>query len=384
MRPVALLVLLPLVGLALAGCVNLPKDDPVQSASAQLEPPTSAPSANTPQGTAAPKLLAPLSVKVALTGPTWLASGAIVPVTASVTGGTASSFVWATGPMPGSVPVKNETLDTKDIQPGAAKSLKFQTAGVYQVHCHPHPFMTSNVTVIDGYTGPSKVTVKVVDGAKPGEYGFVPDRIVVGVGTEVVYENAGQLVHTATVKGQDPPLRLARLAAQSGGVTVEGEGWMRLYAFAKDASGRAGAGEFHVYVTKELPQNLDESFSGSFPLAPPAAAGLPVQPVEPQKKSVKLELAGLAFLNVTATDATGQGGVVARLVSSSNPDALKTDAGSAAEASGALEAGTYELVVEPAGGANVEFTVTLQVVYDLVPPPFVPMTGGGADPHAGH
>lgn len=386
MRAPALLVVTLLAFGALAGCVAGLKD--IGAAST-----TSAPTAegvnkaSIPGGGASAAVtsadlprLPPLPAVVRLPGPQWVAAGTGVPAAATASG--ASSFVWATGPAPEAAPTKMAGLNTSLILPGASKSLTFAAAGVYGMHCHPHPYMRHNVTVIDGYQGPSKVTVTIVDGDAQSDSRFVPENIVVGVGTEVLYKNAGALPHTSTQATQEPALKLAPLKTASGDVAVAGEGWMRIFVAASDTAGRVGFASAPIYVTSELPAPLEETASGTF------AASVPSQVPggsEPQKKAVSLRLDGTAFLNVTATDAAGLASVKASLVRvGTGAVAVETEPGATGAAAGKADAGDYEIIIEPAGGVNVEYTVMLTVLYDLVPPPLVAAAPAANDPHSGH
>lgn len=388
MRAAVLFVVAVFAFGALAGCVGGSKEDgaPTSTNAASSESVSKASTSGGATSTSAAATsaslprLPPLPVTLSLSGPQWVAAGTSVPVTATASG--ASSFVWATGAAPEAAPAKVAGLNTTLIQPGASKSLKFAAAGVYGMHCHPHPFMRHNVTVIDGYQGPSKVTVKIVDGDAQSDSRFVPENIVVGVGTEVVYENVGALPHTSTQATQEPALKLAPLKSASGEIPVSGDGWMRVFVAASDSAGRVGFASAPIYVTKERPSTLDESVSGTFSAALPSQVPAGAEPV---KKAVTLALGGTAFLNVTATDAAGLASVKASLVRVGTAAvAVETEPGATGAASGKADAGDYEIVVEPAGGVNVEYTVTLTVVYDLVPPPLVPPAPAAEDPHAGH
>lgn len=333
---------------------------------------------------AVPARLAPLAVNVSMTGPSWVASGTDVQLAAVATG--ATKFVWATGPLPISSPAKVANLDTKVFDPGASKSLKFASAGVYALHCHPHPFMKHNVTVVDGYQSPARVTVLITDGATPGEYRFSPENLVIGVGTEIVYENVGKLPHSATQEGQEPALKLAKLTASAGTVAVEGEGWQRIVAIASDGSGRLGVGEARVYVTPELPTGTSVDVTGSF-TTPLYLPELETNPQPAQMTSMKVDHPGAFTLNITATD--GNAGLakvsvrVVRVATDEEVGAL--DATAAGTLAFTIERGEYEIYVEPSEGFNVEYVGTATVVYDLTPPPPMPPGSEAAeDPHAGH
>lgn len=320
---------------------------------------------------AVPARLAPLAVSASMTGPQWVASGTDVQVSAVAAG--ATKFVWATGPLPLTSPATAANLDTKVFEPGLSKSLKFASAGVYAMQCRPHSFMKHNVTVIDGYQSPARVTVLITDGATEGEYRFSPENLVIGVGTEVVYENVGRLPHSATQTGQEPTLKLAKLSASSGPLAVEGEGWLRIVAIASDSNGRLGVGETRVFVTEELPTSTSVDLTGSFatPLYRPDLQANP----EPAKMTpMSVDLPGDFVLNITATD--GNAGLakvnvrVVRVATDEEVGAL--DATAAGTLAFKIERGEYEIYVEPAEGFDVDYVGVATVVYDLTPPPPMP------------
>ena len=389
MRAFALAGLSFLLLAALSGCVNGADEtsgatsqtdapgDPVQTASDWSATPSSSARAVAPR-------LAPLGVNVSLTGPQWVASGSEVPVAAIVTG--ATKFVWATGPLPLTSPAKVADLDTKVFDPGASKSLKFTSAGVYAMHCHPHPFMKHNVTVIDGYQSAARVTVLITDGATNGEYRFSPENIVVGVGTEVVYENVGKLPHSATQEGQEPALKLAKLSASTGTVALEGEGWQRIVAIASDSGGRVGVGEARVYLTKELPTSASVDVAGSF-TTPLYLPDVEANPEPARMTSMKVDHPGEFTLNITATDDNaGLAKVSVRVVRVATDEEVGAlDATAAGTLAFTIERGEYEIDVEPSEGFNVDYEGVATVVYDLTPPPPMPPGSAAAeDPHAGH
>lgn len=90
------------------------------------------------------------------------------------------------------------SLDTGEMAPGAEAALRFEHAGAYAVHCHPHPWMEMHVDVTDA--GATEAHVHVLDGDEPGTYRFEPTTVAVAPGGTVTYHNHGKLAHTATVE----------------------------------------------------------------------------------------------------------------------------------------------------------------------------------------
>lgn len=87
-------------------------------------------------------------------------------------------------------------LDTGLIPPGGEATLTVEAAGILELHCDPHPFMTHNVTVEPG--GPPTEHVHIFDGPTQAEYRFEPQKVRVAPGAVVTYHNHGTFGHTAS------------------------------------------------------------------------------------------------------------------------------------------------------------------------------------------
>lgn len=388
MRALALLAATLVVAGALTGCIG--NNDPIDTAGddgATTAPPLPGTGGKTPGGVV--KVLSPLTSTVTASGPQWVKSGTSVAVAAAAPAqakGTVN-YTWALGALPGTVAVTAATLDTKVIESGKSASLKFAAAGVYRMHCHPHPYMKHNVTVIEGYKGPATVEVSIIDGASVGEYRFVPENIVVGAGTTVVYTNRGAQPHTATLESQEPALKALDLKAASGEVAVTGNGWQRIVVLMQDSEGRVGASETRIYVTSELPafpaQSIPLDFTvGGVPEAAPAL-----------KVPVKFDHNGTVTINVSVQDAAAANGAPVNnaLVSISfaedgaTQDTLSSDPTAKTSLTGLVAGKTYILTITPTQGVGIEGTAEITAVYDLVPPaPSMAPASGGHDDHGAH
>lgn len=383
-----LLASLLVVGAAFAGCVG--QDDNPEPASDGNDPGT------TPGDDGSPtelKVLAPLVSAVSFDGPEWVAPGAKLTVTAAAPANAKGdvTYTWAIGPLPKTVKVEEAALDTKTIEPGASAKLTFEKAGVYGIHCHPHPFMLSNVTVVEGYAGPTETTVYITDGAALGEYVFTPERVVIPAGGSVVYKNVGSQAHTATQAGQEPALKALDLKAASGEVTLSGDGWQRLVLLVQDSEGRVGIAEKRVYV-KALPADYLETFTGKFNAGVPAPAP-PEAQTEVGSFKLTLDHAGEITLNFSAVDAAADAGSLVNTAlvevhlkeDGASQDTLTSDPKDVGSLTGLVGATTYELTVIPRQGAAVSYEVVVSVVYDLTPPePVDASAGGSGGGHSGH
>lgn len=392
MRNVALLVSILVMGAAFAGCFGSEEDDP-KTASLDPAPGSTGTDSGTvtlPEGGL--KVLAALTPAIITDAPAWIQSGTKINVSGSASGNAkgAVNYTWTYGPLPGTVEVAAANLDTKAIQPGAEGKLKFAEAGVYNMHCHPHPAMTQNVTVVEGFGGPSTVTVYITDGSETGQYRFVPSEVVIPVGGTVVYKNVGTQMHTATQSSQEPALKSAGLDAAGGEIGIEGNGWQRVRLVTQDADGRIGFAEHRIYVTPELPAFETKTIEGDLRVGLPAAA--PAQARETVTDSFKLAHSGKLYLNFTATDPIGDTTGQASLAQieihlkeqGATQDTLTVDPAGEGSADAIVGAKTYSITITGAQGAAIHYVVEINVEYDLVPPePAMAGAGGGHDAHGG-
>lgn len=101
-----------------------------------------------------------------------------------------------------------------EIQKDQSWSHVFNATGVSHYHCHPHPFMLGRVEVKDG-ASTEPVTVEIRG------FKFVPDAIVVGVGTNVTWTNRDPSLHTVD-ESADGPSSEANAAGKSSFVSFLG------------------------------------------------------------------------------------------------------------------------------------------------------------------
>lgn len=385
-----LLASLVVLGAAFAGCVGQGADlDPTKSSTGD-DGNTDTGDVVTPPAEGL-KVLAPLTGTLALSGPAWVAPGTKIPVSVTPPANAkgAVTYTWALGPLPGTTEVKDVGLNTKDIAAGASASLKFDKAGVYGIHCHPHPYMLSNVTVIEGYSGSSEATVYINDGATNSEYRFIPEHVVIPVGGKVTYKNVGTQMHTATQAGQEPALVKDGLTGASGEIVAKGEGWQRVVVVMQDSEGRIGRAEQRVYVAP-LPEDFTKEVSGDFNVGIPAQA--PQDATETKTESFKLDRPGVITINYTAQDAASGAGVPENLAlveihlkeQGATQDTLTADPAAEGSITGHLNAKTYELTLIPRQGVVIHYVATITVVYDLVPPEPAAAGAPPADGHGGH
>lgn len=390
-RPLTLLALFALVGAAFAGCVG--EEEPATPASTDGDKTPPLGEVIDPV-TGELTILKPLQVSVKTAAAKWVAPGTTIDLAATTSGASgAVTYAWAIGALPDTVAVTTALPNTGEIMPGASKSVKFTAAGTFEAHCHPHPFMLHNVTVIDGYAGPDKVEVAIVDGKTLGEYLYVPRDIVIAKNTEVTYVNKGSQMHTATVAKANPALKKIAIAGASGSVAVDGDGWQQIVVAATDAKGAVGITSMPIYV-KPLP--APETTPVTIDMNVGKRGAVPGEAQPDQTVPLSFAQNGVATIEWSVADpvsSTGAGTVPPEantakiewhLVENGGTQDTMTGASSASgTATGKVAAKPYVLTIVPVEGAKITGTLTITVVFeDPVPP--APAKVGGGDGHGDH
>lgn len=348
------------------------------------------------------KILPALDAKLAgatATGASWIAPG--TPITLTATPPTnavgAVEYLWAIGQVPqtAAVPQKfgpdtGSKTPSAYLQPGQSRAIKFDISGVWQMHCHPHPFMRGNVTVVDGYQDAARqVDVQILDGGPEG-YRFFPENVTLAPGSVVVYHNNGTQPHSATWLQQDPPVKKLPLTGKSGTINADGQGWRRIYLYTHDSTGALGTAFYDVYVGT-LPTFTSLKFPLDF-----AAGGAPAEAQAPLLQSFVTNYNGTMWLNYTASDAANAASAGATpnvaLVTVKLKDQGANGDGKTSEkkASDKLttRVGTllglgevWNLAVIPEQGVKITGLLTVEVQYDPVPPPPTPYIDPESAPH---
>lgn len=367
--------------LMLAGCTGKPTTEPASPSGAAGASSNSAPSA-AEAASPRPSLTGLTVSGPAPSGTLWLDQGGSLELKATQPSNAAGAptYVWAVGALPGTALIKTVAMpDTgsKDaanyVPPGASSTLKFTTPGSWLMHCHLHPGMQANVSVIEGYQGPAQVDVYVTDER------FVPENIAVGRGTSVVYHNVGKLPHTATAITQDPPLKVIPGFQGTKGGTIKFDatmlGWQRVRLFALDAEGRFGVAQYDAYVAL-LPGVFAKDVPFEFQAPSPSAAPVPVQ--GPTQATFATAWNGTIFVNFTAEDAaapaTSAAGqnlaqVTVRLRVMGDPKVIVAkEKASDGQLTARIPAGSYTVEIAYEQGADTKGSAHIDVVYDVVPP----------------
>lgn len=370
------LVSLLLVAL-FAGCASKHEDAP--------NPDLTAASTNGGGSASGVTALAPLAVALSAPSADWVAPGTSLDVTATpptdATG--AITYTWLYGPMGGMAPITPmKTTKTDLIDPGASASITFDEAGVFYEHCHPHPWMRQNVTILDNGQPPVTVVTHFQDGATLADFKFVPATLVLPKGSTVVYQNDGSQAHQTMLLQQDAPLKQLPMKDASGKVTADGSGWMRVVVLAQDAAGRIGKAERDVYVAP-LPTPLTAKYEGSYNFTAPSQ--VPVPPPgplasQPDVRGFTATGAGTVWLNFTSQDgvaanapvdpAGDQSSISVQIASKDGTTKVASTSAPADTGSitGRISATDYTVTITPVSGEAANYTATLTVIYDPVPP----------------
>ncbi|MEA3198665.1 MAG: hypothetical protein QOE90_93 [Thermoplasmata archaeon] len=380
MQRVRFLAVLVLAFTVLAGCVGHANDAVTQQSAGSTDAGGSTPAAT---GLVAPTALPDIPFKVATDAAAWIAPGTSVAASVALPPEAAApiAYTWLWGPMGGMAPITvMKQTQTDLIAPGASARITFDQAGIFTEHCHPHPWMLSTVVVLDNGQAPQTVTVHFVDGETKENFKFVPDIVVISKGSTVVYENDGKQAHQTMLMKQDAPLAVQSAKDAQATISATGSGWMRAVVVAQDAKGYVGMAESDVYVAP-IPAPLTQTFGGQFNVTLPAQA--PAQPPAPVGSAgdtfpFSASGAGRFWINFTSQDGvaanapTDPAGDTSQIqVQVAAKDGSYKEASAPSDKGGltnVVKAGDYAITVSPAAGQDVTYTVTLTLVYDLVPP----------------
>lgn len=272
------------------------------------------------------------------------------------------------GPEPAG-PKPQPKFETGNIEAGkTSKILQFNQEGLYQFHCHPHPWMKMNITVKAGASN-AQQTVTILDGRAQGEYRYAPEDLVVAPGTKVQFVNKGAQMHTAT---QEAYLELIPGDGKSITFTPQTTGDYDVVVIARDATTGVGVAKARLLVDATKPEEKQTigPYSGEL------EKGIPNAPEDQQSQATHTFTSPFAFktLKLSFTSASNlPGGVIPAPTSikiSLAPEGGAALATSDPSANGELAfdmlpAGSYVLTVIADTGVMIGYTVTGEAMLDL-------------------
>lgn len=265
-------------------------------------------------------------------------------------------------------PKPQPNLNTGNIEAGQSKPLTFKEEGLYQLHCHPHPWMKVNVTVQQGApVGEHAITI--LDGRAQSEYRYAPEDLVVGPGAKVNFVNNGAQMHTAT---QEAYLEIIPGAGKSLTFAPKNAGDYNVVVIARDGGSGVGVAKTRLFVDPTKPQEKQPigPYSGEL------EKGAPNLPEEQQDKATHTFTSAFPFktLKLSFTSASNlPGGAVPAPTSikvslaPEGGDVLGTsEPGASGELSfDALPAGSYVLTVIADTGVMIGYNVEGEALLDL-------------------
>lgn len=257
--------------------------------------------------------------------------------------------------------------NTGDIAAGASKTLKFEAAGVYQVHCHPHPWMVSKV-IVDSM-GAKNASVDIV------EYSYQDAVVRLAPGGSVTYKNLDKLPHTATVAAFVPKGTVLPLTTTSGNLTISEKGTYDLVLVLEDGKRQIATAKQSITVGDEtVSTKFEETFTGKYdqPMVVALAADKGAQ-----RHLFEIAYPGHAIITSNFTEGTPSSGKLQfRLLEETGGEIA-----AGADISVQLPAGKYFVEAAPTSDSNVvyglEYAIHALVHLDTSGAPPAHDDGGG-------
>jgi len=258
-------------------------------------------------------------------------------------------------------------FDSPMMAPGVAYNVTLTAPGVYDYHCHPHPWMTGVVVVADE-PGALEGTVTL---AAWNVKTFLPQTVIVKPGTRLVWDNPDPAPHTVTLSRQVPLTAFAAVSDGSATLQFDREGVYVVTALATDAKGASAIAHKLVRLSRTVPDRvLDLNYTGS--VQAPAS--------EPASHTLTLEYPGNATIGFGWTSTSPAEASRARLDvfagSSASGTPIATSNGEPLTLR--LAKGTYLLRVTNEQALLVDYTVRVRAVLEVVPD-FGARAGDGHD-----
>lgn len=273
-------------------------------------------------------------------------------------------------------PPNTPKFDTGLIASGSSKSIKVDKPGFYMIHCHPHPWMTFNLTVdAKAPTGDKMFTI--VDGASKDEYRFAPDESTVAPGSLVTFQNAGSQQHSATMHAFLTPLTVT---GKSPSYKADTMGDFDVIIIAKDNANGAGLARTRLLVDPSKPSETQPigPYKGTFN----ASAPVPNNPqAETKDFSFTLPFPAKSItINVKSTSQTPAPTMVHATLKKQGDSGIAATMASADK--GVLTAtnlldGVYTLSIVADQGVLIDYTADGTAILDLTPPPAMDMSMAG-------
>ena len=95
---------------------------------------------------------------------------------------------------------EEEGVSSPELQPGQSFSFNVTEEGMFDYHCHPHPWMLAQLRMLPSNGTPATHVINITEPAdEPFEnWTFSPKIMDVRVGDTIVWVNAGSVMHRVT------------------------------------------------------------------------------------------------------------------------------------------------------------------------------------------
>lgn len=266
-------------------------------------------------------------------------------------------------------------LDTGELQPGTySEPLTVPEEGLYQFHCHPHPWMALNIATKEGASATGTQHVQIVDGANQDEFRYVPNELVVAPGTQIVFWNNGTNMHTGTQGG------FAWLIPQIGpsiSYAPPDEGDFDVLVVARDDATGRGEARVRILVDSTKPNEIQTvgPYQGSFKKG---VANDPQPEVMEHPFSINFPARTLTFTYEATSTLPASGAKVSVTLLQGTTELATAPASADGELKVEnLPAGSYTLRVMAAEGVLIDYTAKGTAELDLTPPESTASGGSG-------
>ncbi|MHB8586260.1 MAG: hypothetical protein ACYDDF_10565 [Thermoplasmatota archaeon] len=254
--------------------------------------------------------------------------------------------------MPGMGSTSGPSLpDTGLIAVGGSASATYPNAGLYQIHCHPHPWMVADIFT-DANATTSSADVLIT------KYSFLPPIVHIKPGGKVTYHDVDEVQHDAMAAAYVPTGQVLPLTALSGSLTIATPGSYTLIMSVTDGKAHlATAYQTITVMDNPAPPVQTFKFNGTF--GPIASTTLPGPLTsKPENQSFTLGSPAVVAVNTTSTGSNGApnyGTLRFRIYRGS------TIMFEGAQMHGALPAGSYTFSVDTnsTAVANTDWTATV-------------------------
>lgn len=268
-------------------------------------------------------------------------------------------------------PVDNN-FDSPEIDTGDDYRLTFSEddRGVYTYHCHPHPWMTGAIVVADA-PGAMEGTVELT---AHNLKDWLPQKVVVKPGTELVFENPDPTWHSVTLSLIHPMTDFleADADAQNGETTtlaLDDTGDYSVFAIVTDSKGEVTVENALFRVSREVPPStVNETWTGTVPAPTDEDPATPDN--DPPAHGHTFDFPGNATVGLdwTAASPDQLTGVTLEVYqgerAAGDPVAV-VEGRQTVDLAVAADDYLFRVVVDQ--GLNVNYTVTMEAVLDVEP-----------------